>query len=571
MSETIVTCLAAFIQTGASAPDHRPGMRCQATTLNISYGRSESGDTMKLVDAQTMRSIDQTAINSIGIPGVVLMESAGRAVADAVLSIAASHGTDRVLVVCGPGNNGGDGFVAARHLIDSGLEVVVVLLVGRSRYVGDALTNLKALDWFGATVVEAPSGIPDNLVAWAADAVVVDAIFGTGLVRPVGGVFADTIDILNTLQGPAVAVDIPSGIDPDTGRVAGTAFEADVTVTFGAARIGHYVWPGRGHCGDITVAPIGIPRALIERAPGATLLQPADICPGFLPRHLDSFKNSFGHVAVIGGMPGRTGAAILAGRASLRAGAGLATVVTCDVSASRIDGSVPDLMVEPAFRLTDGDSGRGPWVGCEIASIHSVLRQKSAVVLGPGLGLLPGTESMIGFVLDAGLPAVIDADALNILAAGRLDMPGASCILTPHPGEAARLQKTDSGTIQAGRLDAAREIAGKTGATTVLKGAGTIIANPDGRLAICDLGTPALAVAGSGDVLSGIAGALLARGIPPFDAACWAVTVHAIAGRVASRRFGEHGTTASDLVDSIPDAVLAASRGYDGTTGDSDD
>lgn len=546
-------------------------MRCDPITLNISYRRLEAGDVMKLVDAQTMRSIDMTTINSIGVPGIVLMEAAGLAVAKAVMAVAAGHGTDRVLVVCGPGNNGGDGFVAARHLIDSGLEVVVVLLVERSRYDRDALTNLNALDWFGATVIEAPSGIPDHLISWAADAVVVDAIFGTGLMRPVGGIFADTIDILNTLQGPAVAVDIPSGIDASNGRIAGTAFEADVTVTFGAARIGHYIWPGRGHCGDITVAPIGIPRALIERAPGAMLLQPADARPGFLPRPLDSCKNTFGHVAVIGGMPGRTGAAILAGRATLRAGAGLATVVTCDAAALRIDGAFPDLMIDPAFRLTDDDSGRGPWVGSEIASIQSALRGKSAAVLGPGLGQLPGTEALIGFVLDAGLPAVIDADALNVLATGRLDAPGAACILTPHPGEAARLLKTDTTAIQDARLDAAREIATKTGATAVLKGAGTIIAAPDGRLAICDLGTPALAVAGSGDVLAGIAGALLARGIPSFDAACQAVTIHAIAGRIAQNRFGEHGTTASDLVDSIPDAIMAASREHDCATGDSDD
>ena len=504
-----------------------------------------------------MRELDRLTIQEIGIPGIVLMEAAGRAVANAALGLAAGAGSNRVLVVCGPGNNGGDGFVAARYLLDAGFDVTVLILGERRTCQGDSLVNLKALDWFEARIVEAPRGIPDDIVEWAMDAVIVDAIFGTGLARPVTGVFADTIDIMNTLQGPGIAVDIPSGIDSDTGAVLGTAFEADLTVTFGAAKVGHYIWPGRGHCGEVRVVDIGIPAALTDRAADLRLLDRSDVSAAFPPRPPDSYKNTFGHVAIIGGMPGKTGAAILAGRACIRSGAGLTTLMTSDLAASRIEGRSPDLMIENILR----DSG--DWLVADDAVIGAALADKGSFVLGPGLGTRPGTSQFVARVIASGLPGVVDADALNAIAGAPdiLSGIGPNRVITPHPGEAARLLGVDKSLIQAGRLGSAQKLASLTGAVAVLKGAGTIVAAPDGRLAVSGSGTPALAVAGSGDVLSGIIGALLARGIPPFDAACAAVELHGLAGRAAAASLGEYSVAATDLVELIPEAIRIASCG----------
>ncbi len=512
---------------------------------------------MKLVTAETMRELDRFTISEIGIPGIVLMEAAGRAVADAAAGLAGCRGGVRVLVVCGPGNNGGDGFVAARHLLDAGCDVTVVLLAERRAYAGDAATCLKALDWFNARIVEASRGIPDDVVAWAMDAVIVDAVFGTGLSRPVGGVYADTIDIMNTLHGPAIAVDIPSGIDSDTGAVLGTAFEADLTITFGAAKIGHYVWPGRGHCGEVRVVQIGIPAALTERAADLRLLDNGDIRDAFPARPPDSYKNTFGHVAVVGGLPGKTGAAILAGRAAIRAGAGLTTLVLTEPAAGRIEGRWPDLMIDAAITENAG------WLGVDDQVLSALLDGKSALVIGPGLGTRPGTSQVVTRLLSGGLPAVLDADALNAMAAdpGALKSLGPDCVVTPHPGEAARLLGVDKAAVQAERLKSARELARRTGAVAVLKGAGTIIAAPDGRLAVSASGSPALAVAGAGDVLSGIIGALMARGLTPFEAACAGVELHGTAGSVAAAGIGEYPTAASDLVELIPEAIKIACGG----------
>lgn len=514
---------------------------------------------MKLVTAETMKGLDRFTIETIGIPGIVLMEAAGKAVADAAREMAVNSDLCRVLVVCGPGNNGGDGFVAARHLVDAGFDITVLILGEKQAFAGDALTNLKALDWFNAPVIEAPRGIPDDVVAWAAEAVVIDAIFGTGLTRPVTGVFADTIDIMNTFQGPAIAVDIPSGIDSDTGSVLGTAFEADLTVTFGAAKIGHYVWPGRSHCGEVRVVPIGIPAVLLDRSTDLRLLDRTDVSIAFPPRTPDSYKNTFGHVAVIGGLPGKTGAAILAGRACVRSGAGLTTLMTTDVAGERIEGQFPDLMLDAIL------SDSGDWIVADESAVRAALADKSAVVIGPGLGTKPGTSSLIRQVLATGLPAVIDADALKVIAAEPelMDDICANSVITPHPGEAARLLGVDKAIVLGERLKAAKELSARTGAVAILKGAGTIIAAPDGRLAVSDTGSPALAVAGSGDVLAGIIGALLARGLVPFEAACAGVELHGMAGCVAAAGLGEYSVAATDLVELIPEAIKIACCGDD--------
>lgn len=506
---------------------------------------------MKLVTADTMKELDRFTIHEIGIPGIVLMEMAGKAVADTVEELLVSSGLKRVVIVCGPGNNGGDGFVTARHLLDHGHDVRVVILTEKHRIVGDALTNLKALEYFNAAIQESPDGIPDETVEWAGQAVIVDAIFGTGLQRYPAGIFADTIDIMNTLPGPSVAVDIPSGIDADCGAVLGTAFDAHVTVTFGAAKLGQFVWPGCGHCGKVKLVPIGIPESLIEKAPDIQLLENSHAAASFRPRPRDSYKNTFGHVVVIGGLPGKSGATVHAALAAIRSGAGLTSVITSEASAARIEGRHPDLMIEPLLKVADG------WLTVDDAEISRFLADKGSIVIGPGLSTAPGTASAIKAILGAGLPTVIDADALNVIATNQdlIAAIGPDTVITPHPGEAARLLGIDSAEVQNNRVKSALDLAAKTGATTVLKGAGTIIASPDGRLAVCPSGSPALAVAGSGDVLAGIIGALLARGRLPFEAACAGVFLHGLTGDKAAEKIGEHSVAATDLVDLIPEAI----------------
>lgn len=503
---------------------------------------------MRLVTAATMRALDRHTIDVVGIPGIVLMERAGLAVADRAQAMARASGRPSALVLCGPGNNGGDGFVAARHLADRGLAVVVVLLARTADVKGDAATNLAALGSFPVTLVEAPAGVPQDLWdrPWG---VAVDALFGTGLARPLDGVFAAAVDAMNALPCPRLAVDLPSGVDADAGRVPGVAVRADATVTFGTARIGHFAWPGAGYCGVVEVAPIGIPRDALASALGADLLDAGCVRLAFPPRDRGAFKNRFGHVLVVGGMAGKAGAALLAARAALRCGAGLATIATERDVAARIEGRFPDLMIESLVEVV------GDWLKVDDAAIAAVRAGKTALVLGPGLGRRPGVDALVERLLEGALPVVVDADGLNVLSEHPDVRPGPNAVLTPHPGEAGRLLGVPTAEVQADRIAAARALASLRGAVVVLKGAGTIVAAPDGRLAINPTGGPCLAVGGSGDVLSGMTGALLGQGLPPFDAACAAVYLHGALGDLAGSRWTEHGVLASDLVDLLPVAL----------------
>ena len=506
---------------------------------------------MKLVTAATMRELDRQAIGDVGLPGLVLMEAAGRGTADAVEELLRASAGRSALILCGPGNNGGDGFVIARHLADRGFEGVVALLGTADGLKGDAASTFRMLARFPVRVVECPAGVPSELWDRPWD-VVVDAMFGTGLARPVEGPFADAVERANALPCPRVAVDLPTGVDADTGRVSGVAFRANLTVTFGVAKIGHWSYPGRGFTGRLEVVPIGIPRTAIDAAPGAVLIGRGRAAGAFPPRAGDAFKNRYGHLVVVGGLPGKAGAALLAAMAAVRSGAGLVTLATHHETAARIEGLHPELMVEGP--LTSKDE----WIRNDARALETVLQGKTAAVLGPGLSTRPGAAAVVAAVLESGLPAVIDADALNLLA----DDPdtaaglGPTRVITPHPGEAARLLGGSSADVQADRVTAARELARRTGAVAVLKGAGTVVAAPDGRLAINATGGPGLATAGSGDVLAGIVGALLARGLPPFEAACAGVYVHGRAGDLATGALTEHSVGASDVVEALAGAIL---------------
>jgi ADP-dependent NAD(P)H-hydrate dehydratase / NAD(P)H-hydrate epimerase len=492
-----------------------------------------------LYDAGGMRAVDRWAIEGRGVPSLELMEAAGLAVAEAVAGLAPEG---PVRVVCGKGNNGGDGFVAARHLAGMGFEVEALLLWPGEELRGDAAANFER---FGGSLLES-----DPAERLDGSGAVVDAIFGTGFEGAPRDPAAGAIEAINRCGAPVVACDIASGVDASTGEVAGEAVEADVTVSFHAAKLGQRVAPGKWHTGELRVVPIGIPDGAPGEAAGSEI-DPAvlSLAPRRGPR---STKFSSGQVAIAGGSRGLTGAVRMASLAAIRAGAGYATVaVPADLELVFESGQMEVMSVA----CPGGDGCLAP------ASEKSVLRTfegAAAGVLGPGLGRNPGSFEMArDVVAKIQAPLVIDADGLNAFAGrlGELAERGAPTVLTPHAGELGRLLERDSSEVDAHRLACAREAAAAAGAIVVLKGDDTIVTDGS-RVAVNALSAPALATAGSGDVLSGMTAALLARGLDPFAAACAAVFAHARAGRGAARAVGAaESVIAGDVIEAIPLAL----------------
>jgi ADP-dependent NAD(P)H-hydrate dehydratase / NAD(P)H-hydrate epimerase len=492
-----------------------------------------------LYDAEGMRAVDRWAIEERGVPSVDLMEAAGRALAEAVAGLAPQG---PVRVVCGKGNNGGDGFVAARLLAAMGFEVEALLLWPAEELRGDALANFERIE---GDLVEGDLG--ERL---AGSGVVVDAIFGTGFEGAPRQPAAAAIEAINACGAAVLACDVASGVDASSGEVEGAAVVADLTVTFHAAKLGQRVAPGKWHSGELRVAPIGIPAGAPRAAAGTIEGAVLDLAPR---RGQRSTKFTSGQVAIAGGSRGLTGAVRMSSLAAIRAGAGYATVAVPADLELVFELAQPEVM---SVGCPGGDGCLAP------ASAKAVLRtfeRAAAGVLGPGLGRDPGAFELVGEAVGKiEAPLVIDADALNALA-GRLGLIAAreaATILTPHAGELGRLLERDSERIAAHRLASAREAAEATGAVVVLKGDDTIVT--DGRrVAVNRLSAPGLATAGSGDVLSGIAAALLARGLEPFAAACAAVFAHARAGRDAALRLGSaESVIATDVIDSIPAGTM---------------
>lgn len=476
-----------------------------------------------LHDADGIRAIDRWAIEERGVPEAELMEAAGTALAEAVAGIA-PQGPVRVL--CGKGNNGGDGLVAARRLAGMGFEV-------------------EAIELFAG---EPPGDLDGRL---AGSGAVVDAIFGTGFVGAPREPAAAAIEAIGRSGAPVVACDIASGVDASTGEVESVAVEADLTVSFHAAKVGHRVAPGKWHTGELRVVPIGIP----EGAPGEPVAGAIEeavlaLAPARGPR---STKFSSGQVAIAGGSRGLTGAVQMASRAAIRAGAGYATVaVPADLEAI-FEAGQPEVM---SVGCPGGDGCLAP------ASLKAVLRsfeRAAGGVLGPGMGRDPGSVELARAAVAAiEAPLVVDADGLNAFAGevGRFAARGAPTVLTPHAGELGRLLGRSPEEASAHRLASAREAARAAGAVVVLKGDDTIVTDGE-RVAVNSLSSPALATAGTGDVLSGIVAALLARGLEPFAAACAAVLAHARAGRDAATRVGvAESVIATDVIDSIPAGMV---------------
>lgn len=489
-----------------------------------------------LYDADGMRAVDAWAIEERGVPSLELMEAAGRAVAEAVGELAPEG---PVRVVCGKGNNAGDGLVAARYLAEAGYEVEALLLWPAEELSGDAAANLER---FAAE--EASGDLSSRL---ADSGAIVDAIFGTGFSGSPRGPAAEAIEAIGRCGAPVVACDIASGVDASSGEVEGIAVEAAITVSFHAAKLGHRIAPGKWHTGELRVAPIGIPPGS-PSPPAAGVIDPAvlDLAPR---RGERSTKFSSGQVTIAGGSRGLTGAVQMASLAAIRAGAGYATVAVPADLESIFEQWQPEVM---SRGCPGGD-------GCLVpASAKAVLRAfepAAAGVFGPGLGRDPGSVELAHEAVKAiAVPLVLDADGLNAFA-DRLESIAARkapTILTPHAGELGRLLERPSEEIAAHRLAAAREAARAAAAVVVLKGDDTIVTDGD-RVAVNAISAPGLATAGTGDVLSGIVAALLARGLDPFAAACAGVVAHAQAGRDAAARIGAaESVIATDVIASIP-------------------
>ena len=506
---------------------------------------------MRILTTAQMASVDRAAQRRAKIPSRVLMERA----AEGIVLLAADlfPGVRRAAVLCGPGNNGGDGLAAARLLHARGIASTIVLLEPPRRFRGDALAN-----WEAARERELP-WVPARGAGRALEEadLVVDALFGTGLSRPLAGEARRLVEAANASDRPIVAVDVPSGLSGDRGNVFGPAIRARATGAIAALKYCHALYPARARCGEIAVVDIGIPDALLEtRAHRFAMVGRDEIAPLFPRRAPDAHKGDAGRVAIVAGSRGKAGAAALAALGALRAGAGLVTIACPDSVERGFLARLPEAMTLP---LPDADGALAPEA---VDALLPLLRSCDAAAVGPGLGTGEGARRAVRAVVRSKVPALFDADALNAFAGrpGDFRRPAAT-IVTPHPGEAARLLGSSGAAVQADRPAAAAELARRSRAIALLKGAGTISASPAGNLWLNPTGSPALAKGGSGDVLAGVGAAFLAQGLEAADAAVAAAFVHGLAGERAGAARGERGTLASEVADAVADVLRSFEAG----------
>ncbi len=507
---------------------------------------------MRVLTPEAMRAVDRRAIDEIGVSGLVLMENAAIGVADAIAREFPAAGS--AFVVCGPGNNGGDGLALARHLETRGYRVVAYL--AGAEPTGDAGRQLAICRALRMTVVDGEAFDGDAFAARCGEAdLVVDALFGTGLSRPLEGRFAALVERLNRSGRPCVAIDLPSGLDAGRSHPPGPHVEADLTVAFAAPKIAHLFPPSAAAVGRLVVADLGIPRGLVEEAEGDLRLLTEDEMVALVrPRAAEAHKGDFGHVLVVGGSAGKSGAAVLAARGAIRSGAGLVTVAVPAPLAAGVDSASLESMT---VSLPVGQGG-----GLGKAALDAVLAAaegKTVLAVGPGLGTAGETASFVReLVSTVDLPLVLDADGLNAFAGALAELRAAladrqgEVILTPHPGELARLLGVATGEIVEDRVAAARRAATEIGAITVLKGVPTLVADPRGGIALNRTGNPGMATGGSGDVLTGMIAALVGQGYDPIAAAQLGVYAHGWAGDLAAEARGEIGLAAADLLEALP-------------------
>lgn len=509
---------------------------------------------MRLVSGTTMQAVDRRAIAEFGITGLTLMENAGRGCADLIDAEFGRGPGKRAVVMAGKGNNGGDGYVIARLLRKRGWHVAVYVIAVRDEIAGDARANLDLLGDEGVLFCPAEGDLAPHLAALGEADVVVDALLGTGLKSPVRGSLAEAVAAVNAAGRPVVAVDIPSGIDAGSGAVLGSAVCADHTVTFAVAKLGHVLFPGAAHAGRIHLVDIGIPAKVIAEAESVLFLDTDEVGPLIRERGRTAHKGDFGHCLVVAGSAGKTGAAAMAANSAVRSGAGL---VTLAVPASL--NAILEIKTTEAMTLPIPDEGRGCFTAEGRTAIVRELEGKDALALGPGISRDREAALLVReLTAECPLPMVVDADGLNALAEDMTVLSrkkSSAVILTPHPGEMARLAGMSVGEVEAERIGTARSFASKYGVYLVLKGARTVIAAPDGRLAVNGSGNPGMASGGMGDVLTGILVALLGQEYEPFTACSVGVFLHGHAADLVAAEKGEIGMSAVDVQERLPYAL----------------
>jgi NAD(P)H-hydrate epimerase len=505
-----------------------------------------------------MRQLDSEATKTYGIPAIVLMENAGISTVQAIMETYGELVGRTVLIMAGQGNNGGDGLVIARQILQRGGLPFVFLLTDPKKIKGAAAVNLKIVENLNIPIYTLTNDERlQSLQNFLPECdLIIDAIFGIGLKRTVKDHFAKAIALINQSPVVVVSVDIPSGLDSDTGIPQGICIEADLTVTYGLAKPGHFTNIGRVVTGTLVVADISIPQIVIEEADLQIEVLENHAIRRLIPeRSASSHKGTYGHLMVLAGSRGKTGAALLCARGALRSGVGLVTIATPNDLNQIFETALAEAMTFPL-----PTSGNGYADETDYEEIRTALTIRQALVIGPGLGRNEATGKLVSRLYrNQKLPMVVDADALNLLAndPSQLKNPPGIRILTPHPGEMARLTGKSTGEIQANRLTIAIDFAVKHNVFLVLKGSNTVIARPDGWAAINSTGNPALAAGGSGDVLAGFIGSLLAQGYYPWEAACLGVYTHGLAAdRLTKDNDIQAGLLASELADELP-AVMA--------------
>jgi hydroxyethylthiazole kinase-like uncharacterized protein yjeF len=505
---------------------------------------------MKIVTAAEMREIDRATSQRFGVAPLSLMENAGSAVAEFVAARYPS--AERIGVICGKGNNGGDGFVAARKLKAAGKEVRVVLLAEPGELRGDAAEMFAKLP-VAPLIVRSSEELKQEKTRTVFESdVLLDAILGTGFKPPVSGLYAEAIRLLNASSAPVVAVDIPSGADADVmGEQTGTVARADVVVTFTAPRPAHIFGSLTG--GPTLIAPIGSPDDAVVSSLQLNLTTAREIAPLIGPRPLAANKGNFGHVLVIGGSVGKAGSVAMAGMAALRTGAGLSTVATPKSVLATVAGFHPEVMTEP---LDETDAGSISTRASE--AIGTLIKAKTVLAVGPGISRNPETSEFVrNLVVKCKTPLVLDADGLNAFEgrASELNGKGRTLVITPHPGEMARLAGSTIAAVQRDRIDVARTFAREHEIIVVLKGHRTLIAQPDGTVWVNTTGNPGMATGGTGDILTGMVSGLIAQNHEHIaEAVITAVHLHGLAGDVARESMGEHSLVATDLIKALPEA-----------------
>ena len=515
-----------------------------------------AGEGMKVVTPLQMNEIDRQTIGQMGIPGIVLMENAAQKVVGEIIKTLGNVQGRKIAVFAGKGNNGGDAFAAARHLYNMGAEVSVYITSERINITGDASTNLNVLDKMDVEIrcLTGEFRLDEVERHLAASDLIVDGILGTGIKGEIRGLLKEIINIINKAGKVIISIDIPSGVSGETGKILGTCIKASKTVTFGLPKTGLVIHPGCDFTGELIIADIGIPEKVIENfSINVNIIESSHVSKYIPPRNDNSNKGDYGRIFMISGSIGMTGSGCLAARAALRSGAGLVYLGVPSSLASIYEAGLFEAITIP---LTD--KGLGYLCRDSINEIISHLKDKNVVAIGPGLSMNGEIFEVVGSVMEnVEVPLILDADALNAISldVSILGHLKAEAVITPHPGEMARLCGISIEEVQNNRIEVAREFALRWKVTTVLKGSKTVVAIPDGTIYINPMGNSGMAKGGSGDVLTGIIAGMAGQGVKPSDAAVAGVYLHGLAGDIAALKKGKFGMLPSDIIEELPQVI----------------